>query len=111
MTAPLSATIDGRPVLQSGTLVVPPGRKGALQIDGVSYTLNFSRSPGPPAFNSSLGLTGNALNFTNVDNPLGTHMDVTGFVVGGLPVKLSLVIYSIGDTAPARVLHYSMYSV
>lgn len=112
MTIPVTATISGQEVLASGSLVVPPQQTGFLNIGGMSFSLIFGRTVGKavsgPTFSAHPNPGGAALNLMDFDNPLGTHIDITGLNLLGAPANLSLVIYSIGDN-PARVIHYTFF--
>ena len=111
MAVSLPTTIDGNPVLHSGTIVIPPGRTGALQIGSAVYSLRFSRRDGAdPSFEAGQGMAGGSLTFTNFDNALGTHVNIAGFSISGVPAIISLVVYAIGDANPARIIHYSIFN-
>lgn len=102
--------IDGKEVIDSGSFIIPAASNGAIEIGSVRYQIAFQSDGGDPSFNAAPGglLGAMRLVFSNFDNPLGTHVEVSGVLLNGTAVALSFVIYGLGAPPVARLVYYSV---
>ena len=96
--------IDGKPVLAQGTLLIPPGRSGSIQLGNRRINLHFVDGPA-----QNLTHVGDELTFIGFNNQLGSAVGLTGLRNGTTEAGLDLAIQTIGSENPHRVIHYVFY--
>ena len=97
--------IDGKVLKGSGTAIVPHGSVVALDIGHFEQRLRFENAPGQP---SGLRIENGEFVLTNMNNPMGDVAIGDGASREG-QAHWAFVVYTIGETNPTRLLHYSFW--
>jgi hypothetical protein len=99
--------VNGKPVVASGSLMIPPNAEAAIQLPGGLLRLEFK--VGTPE-----GYTWDhwKLTITAHENPLGIALDIPLSSSDGSPLQLAMTVHTVGTTAGAgiyRIVHYTAH--
>lgn len=101
----MTLIIDGQRAIASGTVMIPPHTRGAIELPGGTVELTFDTTGDP-------GFTWDHWHLTvrSPENPLGIGLQIPLERKGDSQSLLSLTIHTVGSAGNVhRIIHYTAY--
>lgn len=97
--------VNGKPVIASGSLMIPPNAEASIQLPGGLLKLGF-QAEGEEGYQWNHW----KLTITARENPLGIALDIPLSTTDGGALQLAMTVHTVGQGRGAyRIVHYTAH--
>ena len=106
--AKITPIINGQVAPVHGSFIIGPGCDGGLDLDGRRIKFMFQNDPSGNV-SADVDWSGPELILTMFNlTELGGALDLNGYHIGGVPVRVHLAFSVIGNETPHRIVTYTV---